>query len=379
MHEVTDQEIHRAYAHVRGNMTRRARARTTKRPIPLGGLRDALNSERYVPGALKSGRIPKDDGTMRDLLIPSVYDRIVGCIALKRLAPIFDTFPTSIVGFMPEIGVQVAVLETAAHLRNNPGSYIFKFDVKDFFPSCDHRLALEELARLDPDPVAFDILTRQYARWGAEHGGVPQGCPASPVLSNIILKIMDEELAAIPCLFYRRYADDGIIITEDESTLMKAVGILHECLLARGLQLHSRKSHVVRDRSFKFLGISIRRDGQLAIPPEAWKRLETMKTREQRRGWHAHYCFVPRWKRFLREERGTSNIVKGVTLTRTAYAVTVERTLRDTRGASGSADHGCKAAQAVGDVNSFSSLLCNSMEWDSFCPRNINGKTTRGC
>ena len=217
-------------------------------------------------------------------------------------------------------GIQQALIGTAAHLHNNPHSIIFKFDVKEFFPSVDYEEALAILQSLAPDPIALDILTRQYTRWGAVHGGVPQGCPASPFLSNLVLRDLDEELWDLD-IFYIRYADDGLIITEDEDALYEAIQILRDGLTARGLELHDRKSKLIEDNWFEFLGILISRGGKFRIPPKAWLRKEQLETDAQIRGWYAHYCFSWRWNGFLRGARDRTEIVKLVMVEGDKYNV----------------------------------------------------------
>ena len=314
---ITIADCQRAYA----KMDVRQLARHLKHPLPLGGLCDSLNNGTYAPGVLREATILKDDGTERQLRIPSVFDRIAGRIALKRLKPIIASLPSSAVGFRPGCGIQVALIKTAAHLINNPDSIIYKFDIKDFFPSVDYRAALSILEDQEPDPIAFDILSRQYARWGAEYGGVPRGCPGSPFLSNLVLRELDEELEGTNT-FYIRYADDGLIVSQDEQQLHDAIQILDDGLRARGLELHQRKSQIVTGNWFEFLGVSVSRRGKLRIPPEAWQRKEEMETAKQIQGWNAHYCFTWRWNQFLRGTRDKMDIVKSLAVERGDEVIT---------------------------------------------------------
>ena len=313
-------ECQRAYCHIQNNMAAKRRHHHRRRPMPLEGLCGALNAGQYMPGALKEAIIQKEDGSDRCLLIPTEYDRIAGRIALQRLESINNKLPESALGFRPGRGIQQALVETAAHLHNNPHSIIFKFDVKEFFPSVDYEEALAILQSQAPDPIALDILTRQYTRWGAEHGGVPQGCPGSPFLSNLVLRDLDEELEDLD-IFYIRYADDGLIITEDEDTLNRAIHTLMDGLAARGLKLHDRKSKLIEDNWFEFLGILISRGGKFRIPPKAWLRREQLETDAQILGWHAHYCFSWRWNTFLNGARNRTEIVKSLTVEGDAYNV----------------------------------------------------------
>jgi hypothetical protein len=211
-------------------------------------------------------------------------------------------------------------------LHNNPDAITFIFDIENFFPSVDYRAPLSILKSLKPDPIAFDILDKQYTRWGVEHGGVPQGCPGSPFLSNLILRDIDEDLEGMD-IFYLRYADDGLIITKNEQQLHPAIRVLDDGLRARGLKLHERKSHIVKNNWFEFLGVLVSRRGKLRIPPEAWQKKEQMQTKQQIRGWNSHYCFTWRWNKFLRGARDKMDIVNSLAVERAdgIIAITTEK------------------------------------------------------
>ncbi|MCB9475332.1 MAG: group II intron reverse transcriptase domain-containing protein [Deltaproteobacteria bacterium] len=296
---VTLIEAKKSYQEIVSRMPNKQQAKYRKRPAPLGGLVDAINNGYYAPGPLSSASIPKPDGTTREILIPSVFDRISGNVALGRLARCACVFPAATAGFLPRRGVQQTLTEAAVALRNNPDACVYKCDIQNFFPSCDHEVALQILRQFTRDEYALYILRCQYDRWGAVHGGLPQGCPASPFLSNFILLEADMLLQEVPDIFCRRYADDIILISNDEASIHHALEILGNQLQRHRLSMHPKKSGMVTGEYVDFLGMRLHRDGRMEIPEEAKEHYRTFTTKNQRLGWKAHYCIAWRWNRFL--------------------------------------------------------------------------------
>lgn len=224
-------------------------------------LSDRLLDGAYSPHRLFEVGIPKSDGGVRTLHVPTVRDRVVERAILQAVTPIVDPHLGSrSFGYRPGLGVTDAV-QSVVQLRDEGLSWVARSDVDDCFPSLPVTLALSELASLvrDADLMAYVhalMARRSEGPDGREHAvrGAPQRCSLSPLLANLVLTRLDEALTrrGIPIV---RYADDFVLAGLSRANVMSALGVAADALKELGMVLGADKTSVTTfEEGFTFLG-----------------------------------------------------------------------------------------------------------------------------
>jgi group II intron reverse transcriptase/maturase len=180
----------------------------------------AMLTGSYQPQAILGAEIPKDNGKIRLLGIPTVIDRMLQQAVHQVIYPKFEIeFKTYSYGFRPKRNAHQAVLQAQKNI-NEGYQHIVDIDLKNFFDEVDHCILLQLLYRKIKCPLTLRLIRKWLrapilikGKLTKRRKGVPQGSPLSPLLSNIMLHELDKELERRE-LRYVRYADDFSIYTK---------------------------------------------------------------------------------------------------------------------------------------------------------------------
>ena len=229
--------------------------------LNLANLRESVANGTYKPHSLKQVLIPKNNGKMRELRIPTVRDRIVQQALLNVLVPLVEpTFSPCSFAYRPNRSIVKAV-KKVAHWRNQGYHWILDADIVKYFDSIDHQILLGELRQYINHPgilclikawISSGILTNQ----GLEipDKGIPQGAVVSPLLANLYLDKFDRAISNSD-LQLVRYADDFLILGKTRNRILQAYSEVVRLLHTLNLAIHTDKTRITNfNQGFRFLG-----------------------------------------------------------------------------------------------------------------------------
>jgi len=245
-------------------------------------VKKALLEGRYVPQPVRRVDIPKPNGGVRTLGVPTVVDRLIQQALHQVLQPLFEpTFSEGSYGFRPGRGAHQAVRQAQAYIRDGK-RWVVDLDLEKFFDRVNHDVLMSRVARRVEDARVLKLI-RRFLEAGmmragmveARTEGTPQGGPLSPLLSNVLLDDLDRELERRPLAFCR-YADDCNIYVGSRvagERVMSGIRVFLEDTLR--LRVNAQKSAVARPWERKFLGFSVtaHRESRLRIALESVRRL----------------------------------------------------------------------------------------------------------
>ncbi len=287
MEQICDpKNVNRAYRRVRSNKGKPGVDGMTVHELfdwlrsNYQALKASLLDGTYQPQAVRGVQFRKPEGGQRQLGIPVVVDRVVQQAILQVLNPILDpTFSNSSYGFRPGRDAHMALEQARKYVAQEGREMVVDLDLEKFFDRVNHDILMSRVARRIGDKRLLRIIRRflqadmmQDGVCIARNEGTPQGGPLSPLLANLLLDDLDQELERRGHRFCR-YADDCNIYVRSMAAGQRVMDSVTQFLEEKlRLRVNRQKSAVAPVGERKFLGHRLLLNGKLGIAPKSIKR-----------------------------------------------------------------------------------------------------------
>ena len=248
-------------------------------------LTDRIRSGKYTPSSVRRVEIPKPDGGVRKLGIPTVSDRIIQQAMTQQLTPVFEPlFSDNSFGYRPGRSAKDAIQRIKEYAEQGYTRAVV-LDLSKYFDTLNHTILLNLLRQQVKDERVIQMVKR-YLKSGVMENGVvmpteegsPQGGNLSPLLANIYLNEFDWEFSrrGVPCI---RYADDIVLLAKSERAserlLETSTKYLEETLKLKVNREKSRTVSVFAIRNFKFLGFCFGKNSKgvyIRVHQKSWQK-----------------------------------------------------------------------------------------------------------
>ena len=236
-----------------------------------GELLQSIREGSYTPSPVRRKEIPKPDGGVRKLGIPTVVDRVIQQAIAQKLQAVWEPlFSESSFGYRPKKSAQQAIRQVKEYAEQGY-IYAVSIDLSKYFDTLNHELLTDLLHRHIHDKRVLKLI-RKYLKSGVMENGVickteegsPQGGPLSPLLANIYLNEFDWEMERRGVKTVR-YADDIVVLAKSQRA---AERLLESCkrYLEGNLRLKtnaekSKVTSIFAQKKFKFLGFCLGKNG----------------------------------------------------------------------------------------------------------------------
>ncbi len=249
---------------------------------------DRIKAGHYTPNPVRRVEIPKPDGGVRKLGIPTVIDRTIQQAMAQQMIPIYEPlFSENSFGYRPGRSAKDAIRKVKEYAEQGY-THAVSLDLSKYFDTLNHTILLNLLRRDIKDERVIQMVKR-YLKSGVMENGVvvgteegsPQGGNLSPLLANVYLNEFDQEYErrGVPCI---RYADDIVLLAKSERAanrlLETSTKYLEGTLKLKVNQEKSRVVSVFAIRNFKFLGFALGRNGKgiyVRVHPKSWKKFKS--------------------------------------------------------------------------------------------------------
>jgi len=260
-------------------------------------LRTQIRNRKYKPAPALRVEIPKENGKMRKLGIPTVVDRVVQQAINQKLSPIFEQqFSEYSYGFRPGRSCEMAVTKALEYI-NDGHNWLVDIDLERFFDTVHHDKLMRIISLTVKDGDVISLIRKYLVSGVMVNGrykdtplGTPQGGNLSPLLSNIMLNELDKELE-LRGLRFVRYADDSLIFVRSEKAANRVLTSITKFIEKKlGLIVNVEKSRISRPTKTKFLGFGFYFDSnqkkfQLRPHPKSIQKFQRKLRQLTKRNW----------------------------------------------------------------------------------------------